>query len=182
MAATVKQKTAVRNGSVGGAKQDPASHGKPTKKDHQTPTSKFGEAFTQSQEAFDELLKTGSLSTDEVKRWDKDLASFFAYQNTVRNNPGQRFTIAKLFPNAPIMHSRKPPPIITLDEGDQGPPPPPKPEPEKKRPPLPPKIPKTPLPKMPPQPHHHKNNRKSRPCPHRQQAHQNQTRSRQKKP
>ena len=66
----------------------------------------------------------------------------------MRDNPSKKYTTAKLFANAPVMHSRSPPPIIMLDESDQGPPPLPRREPEKTQPPLP----KSPPPTMPPKP------------------------------
>ena len=109
--------------------------------------SEFGKAFNQSREALDDLLKNGPLLTDELKTWDNDLKQFIVYQGIVRDNPGKTFTKAKLFPNEFTMHSRSPPPIITLD-GDQGPPPLPNREPEKTRPP----PPNSPPPKMPPKP------------------------------
>ena len=56
---TVKPKIAIRDGSEKSATQEPVRKGKPSKTDHQTPASKFGETLTKSLEAFIKLLKPG---------------------------------------------------------------------------------------------------------------------------
>ena len=134
---TVKPKIAIGDGSVKSASKDPVRKGKPSNTGHQIPASKLGEALTKSLVAFIKLLKLELLSSEELKTWDDDLARFFGYQRIIRSNPDLTYTHAKLFPNATVMHSRQPstpPPLITLDGSDQGPPPLSGPAPEKPRP------------------------------------------------